>query len=219
MPRGPSAHLTLSLGGVAIVLATLVPIVAETVGLFPVPYDLSWLNQFGQPLFAQLSAVVLVAAFTILAMGVEKEPGIAGASIIGKLSLILFAVAGLAVRVIAPATLAPLGTSPNVLALLAVGFGSSVVVSLVALVVASIVVFRAGVIGGVARWGLLVLAIATAITSAVGLSDVPAVGPVEIVSTWGYPVELVLQLALGVFYIHHGRTTALNQRREAVHEQ
>jgi hypothetical protein len=58
-----------------------------------------------------LSAGVLVVALTILAVGIGKESGIAGASIIGKLSLILFAVAGLALSVIAPATLASIHRS------------------------------------------------------------------------------------------------------------
>jgi hypothetical protein len=111
MSPDPSVRLTLFWGGSGIVLATLVPLLAETVSLFPVPYDFSWLNQFGQPFFAQLSAGVLVVALTILAVGIGKESGIAGASIIGKLSLILFAVAGLALSVIAPATLASIHRS------------------------------------------------------------------------------------------------------------
>ena len=215
MSPGSSSRLTLSWGGSGIVLATLVPLVAETVGRFPVPYDFSWLNQFGNPFITQLSAAVLAVAITILAVGIGKESGIVGASIIGKLSLILFAIAGLAQSVIAPATLAPLGTSPNVLALLAVGFESSWVLGLAALIVASIVVLRAGVIRGVARWGLIVLAIATAVTTAVGL--VPTVGAGEIAS-WGYHVELLLQLAIGVLYLQHGRTAELKHRLQVVHE-
>lgn len=216
MSPGSSSRLTLSLGGSGIVLATLAPLVAETVEVFPVPYDLSWLNQSWQPLFVQLSAGVLLVAFTILAVGIGKESGIAGASIIGKFSLILFPVAGFALSVIVPASGFPLGTSRTVLALWGVGLMSIFLLGLASLIVASIVVFRAGVIRGVARWGLIVLAIETAATTAV--SVVRSVEAAE-VWYWGRAVGVLLQLVIGVLYLYHGRTAALKQRLEVVHEQ
>ena len=216
MSPGVSSRSTLSFGGAGIILATLIPLVAEAVGLFPVPYDFSWLNQFGQPSFAQLCAGVLVVAFTILAMGIRKEPGIAGASVIGKLSLILFAVAGLAVRVIVPASIAPIGTiSPNVLTVLSAVLLCTWLLGLAALIVASIVVFRAGVVRGVARWGLIVLAIATAITFALGL--VPSVEVAE-VTWWTYAVALLIQLLTGVLYVLHGQTAVLKHQLQVIHE-
>lgn len=87
---------------------------------------------------------------------------------------------------------------------------------LASLIVASIVVFRAGVIRGVARWGLIVLAIETAATTAV--SVVRSVEAAE-VWYWGRAVGVLLQLVIGVLYLYHGRTAALKQRLEVVHEQ
>ncbi|MCU1505694.1 MAG: hypothetical protein JWP05_663 [Microbacteriaceae bacterium] len=187
--------------------------VAETVFLFPVPYDFSWLNHSWQPFLAQLSAGVLVVAFTILAVGIRKESGIAGASIIGKLSIILVAVAGFALSVIAPTSVALLGTSPNVLALLAVGLWSSWVLGVAERIVASIVVFRAGVIRGVARWGLIVLAVTTVVTVAAGRLHSVAAGEVWL---WGSAAELVIQFSIGVVYLAHGQTAALKHGLQVV---
>ena len=216
MSSASGLRLTLSVGGSGIVLATLVPLVAETIVYFPVPYDLSWLNQFGHLLFAQLSAGVLLIALIILAVGIGKGSGIAGASIIGKLSLILFPGAGLVLSVIEPPNGFPLGTSRTVLELWAVGTWSIFLLGLASLIVASIVVFRAGVIRGVARWGLMVLAIETAATTATIL--VHSAKAAE-VGHWGHSVGLVLQLAVGLVYLNHGRTAALKQRLEVVHPQ
>lgn len=216
MSSSSTLRLTLFLGGLGIVLATLVPLMVEIIGVFPVPYDLSWLNQFGNVRFAQLVEGVLLVAFIILAVGTGQGSGIAGASTIGKVSLIVFAIAGFALSVIAPATLAPLGTSPTVLALLGLGFWSSGALSLSALIVASIVVFRAGVIRGVVRWWLLILAVETATTTAVGF--VPSVKAAEI-GYWGQALGALLQLSLGVVYLNYGTTASLEQRLELVRPQ
>ncbi len=220
-PQRSSSRLTLSVGGSAIVLATVVPLVARTVFLFPVPYDLSWLNDSWQPFPGLLSAMVLVVAFTILALGVRKESGIAGASVVGKISLIVFSVSGLALSWIAFVPMPVLsegdyiGTtrpSQDPLALLDVATWSIPVVGLAALIVASVVVFRAGVIHGVARWGLIVLAVTTALT--LGLSHVPDRGAGEI-WLWGTSALPLIQMLIGVAYLVHGRTAALRDRLPA----
>lgn len=213
-----SSRLTLTLGGSALILATVVPLVARTVFTFPVPYDLSWLNDSWQPFPALMSAMVLVVAFTILAVGIRKESGIAGASIIGKLSLIVFSVSGLVLSGIAFVPMPVLseenytGTanpSPNPLALVSVATWAVPLLELAALIVASVVVFRAGVIHGVARWGLIVLAVVTALT--LGLSHVPDRGVGEI-WFWGMSAMPLIQLLIGVAYLVHGRTAALGDR-------
>jgi hypothetical protein len=209
-PAASSSRLTLLVGGAGIALATLVPLVARAVFIFPVPYDLSWLNRSWQPLPAQLSAGVLVVACVVLAVGIRRESGIAGTSIIGKLALILFAVANLAMTIVSAGPLPTLGTSPSVLALITAESWTCTLVELFALIIASIVVFRAGVIRGVARWGLVVLAIILSL--ALVLSHIPNRGVGEI-AVWCYPLALVTQFSIGLVYAVHGQRAAPRSRR------
>ncbi len=222
-----SSRLTLLLGGSAIILATIVPLVARTVFMFPVPYALSWLNDSWKPLPGLLSAVVLVVAFIVLAMGIRQEAGIAGASIIGKVSLIVFPLSGLALTAVAFVPLPVLtenlpvlsvgdytgvtssSSSSNALVLVNVTNWSIPVLGLVALIVASIIVFRAGVVHGIARWGLIVLSIAIAMT--LGLSHVPSRGAGEI-WLWSMSAMPLIQLLIGVAYLVHGQTAVLRAR-------
>ena len=146
-------------------------------------------------------------------MGIREESGITGASILGKVSLLRFGVAGLALQLINPVP-AHLGTRSNVLRLLAEGVGSSWLLQAVALIVASIGVFRSGVVRGVARCGLIDLAIATVAT--IALTHIPDRGMGR-VTIWGYPTMLVIQLLIGLLFVTHGHTTALKHRIQVVY--
>jgi len=204
MPVSPrsSSRSTLCWGGAGIVLATLAPAIALTVFLFPAPYEYSWLNSFSLPLPTMLSAVVLVVAFMILARGVRGEHGIAGSSFLGKLALVLYPVAGLAVTMIVLAFgAAPPGTRPETMALAGVGFWAARAFELAALVVAAIAVLRAGVVHGIARWGLPALAITTVATTMLGLvrSEVASE-----LSLWGGLVTVTIQLAVGALFLGPG---------------
>lgn len=204
-PRRSSSPLTLAWGGAGLVLGTLMPLLAAAVFFFPVPYDYSWMNYSSQPFFGSLSAIVVAIACVILTIGIGKEKGIAGNSIIGKLSLILFPVASLIRFAIIPAELPGLGTSPNILALYAVTMWSTLALGLVALIIASIAVLRAGVLQGLAQWGLLILAFATACGQALA----QVAGPVGEISVWFYPADLLIQMSIGVLYILQARNPAL----------
>jgi hypothetical protein len=207
-----SSPTTLLLGGIGIVIATLNPLVGRAVFMFPVSNAFSWLNQSWQALPQQLSAGVLVVALTILAIGIGKESGIPGTSVIGKLSLMIIGVAALALSFIDTGPMPTLGTNPTVLAFLTIGWVTGGILELAALTVASIVVFRAGVVRGIARWGLLALAITLTVTLALGHVPIREVGEVDV---WGYPVALVIQLFVGLSYALSGRTAGLRNRLPA----
>jgi hypothetical protein len=208
LSRRSSSPLTLSLGGLALLLATVVPLIARLVFIFPQSLSSSWLYFSWQPLAELLSAGAFVIAFAILAFGIRHEPGIAGASILGKVSIVLFSVASQAQILILSISI-PLGTSKNVLTIITMAVWSSNLLSLATLIVSSIVVLRARVILGVARWGLIVLAIATVAMNVLVRIPNPAFGPVSI---WLYPVVLVVQLAIGVCYMLSGLTGASRYR-------
>ncbi|HEX4444426.1 MAG TPA: hypothetical protein VHZ81_12690 [Galbitalea sp.] len=203
-----SSRLTLSLGGVAVILATVVPLVGRLVFIFPQPIGSSWLYYSWQPFFAPLSTSTLVVAFVILAAGFRNERGIAGMSVLGKTSLIVFAVAGLAQSVTNAALIPPLSTLGA-----SRWFGEAVgdalwfmsLLSLAALIVASIVVARAGVLRGPARWALVAVAIAIVGELAIDEIPLPAFGAI---SVWGSPVALMVQLATGLLYLLSGLATS-----------
>jgi hypothetical protein len=71
-----ASRTTLMWGGAGLVLATVVPIVAELGWIFPPP-GTSWLYFAVTPFAGTASAAVLVIAFVLLAFGVRGERGIA----------------------------------------------------------------------------------------------------------------------------------------------
>lgn len=210
IPARSSSPHTLLLGGVGLVLATVNPFVGRAVFIFPVPNYVSWLYGSWQSIPQQVSALVFVAALTVLAIGVKREPGIAARSIIGKVALIVFAVANFSVVVLNSQPLLTVGTSPSVLVLVPAATWSCVLLGLVALVVGAIAVFRSGAVRGVGRWGLIVLAAATAVPLA--LERIPSVAVGGLAELVGYPIELVIQLFIGVLFIRMGLTTLQTNR-------
>lgn len=198
--RRSSSRLTLLVGGAALILATFIPLLGRIVFVWPQPLSSSWLYFSWQPLPERASAVLFVVAFAILALGVGREPGIAGRSIVGKVALILFPVAYLTEFLAFSIPLTP-ETSKETLTLVSVLVWSSSLLSLASLIAASIAVYGAGVVLGLARWGLIVLALATAVM--LTLSHIPNLALAEI-AFWAYPVVLLVQLATGSLYILGG---------------
>lgn len=197
--RSPS-RLTLLLGGSALILATVIPLLGLIVFVWPQPLSSSWLYFSWQPLPERASAVLFVVAFGILALGLGKEPGIAGRSAVGQVALLLFPVAYLTGFLATSTPLTP-ATSKATLTLVSVFIWLSSLLWVVALITASIVVSRAGIVLGIARWGLIVLAVLTA--AMLTLSHIPnlAIGGIAF---WAYPVVLLVQLAIGSLYILGG---------------
>lgn len=203
--RRSSSRVTLLVGGAALILATATPLLGGILIAGPRPIP-SWLSFSWQPLPELASGVLLVIAFAILALGVGREPGIAGRSIVGKVALILFPVAYLT-EFLGMWSLPP-ATSKDTSTLLPMLIWSSSLLSLAALIAASIVVYRAGIILGLARGGLIALALTTA--AILTLSEIPNPA-LDDIASWAYQVPQLVQLATGSLYILGG-TARLRQR-------
>lgn len=209
--RGPG--LTLMFGGSGIVLGSLEPLWSRLILIVP-PEESSWLSTTWPPeLLETLSAAVLSIGFVILAIGIGREPGIAGSSILGRASLIVFAVCSFVPSLFAFAPMRALSAIDYAVEPLARTSSLTVtdavetsltVVGLAALVVASILVVRASVLHGVARWGLLVLAAVCVVTLIAQRTPIQATVMIEI-ARWGLISTPVIQLVLGALYIAQGQ--------------
>lgn len=206
---GSSSRSTLLWGGAGIVVASILSL-APRVSLFLLPS--SWGYYRWESYLGMSSTVVLVVALAILAVGLRHEPGIAGASLVGKVALIVFPVTGLALYAISLVPMATLsetdytGTanpSPGILARVAGASWSIEVLGPVALIVASVVVFRAGVVHGVARWGLPALAVVTAAAQAAAQTALFDIGDVW---QWCLAAATLIQLVTGVLYLVQAQT-------------
>jgi hypothetical protein len=204
---------TVVAGGVGIVLASIVPVVARAVFLFPVPYPLSWLNDSWWPFFAPTSAAILVVACAILAVGLRGEPAITGPRVVARVALVLFALASLAGSLLSFVP-RPVGTTATELWLLGIGTWVLLGVGTVALIVAAIAVARVGVVRGVARWGLVALAALTVVYLVLGRFAPAGWGGAWI---WISTAALVVQLLIGVVYVLQGAASGEGsaRRREA----
>lgn len=199
--RRSSSRLTLLVGGAALILATATPLLGGILIAGPRPIP-SWLSFTLEPLPELASVVLFVIAFAILALGVGGEPGIAGRSIVGKVALILFPIASLTEFLALLSE--PPAPSKATVALQVLGWSSSLL-SLAALIAASIVVYRAGIILGLARGGLIALALATA--AILTLSQIPNPALYD-TTPWAYQVPQLVQLATGSLYIVGGTASA-----------
>ncbi|MCI0158936.1 hypothetical protein KNO15_19715 [Leifsonia shinshuensis] len=197
---GRAPALTLTWGGVGLAFAAVFPLLSNAA--FVLPWiDISWI--YANPPVAQgVPAIALIAACIVLAVGVRGEPGIAGTSLLGKLALILFGVthtlsAGYFVWP-APGAGAPL----PMLVIWSSLVWAIDLLSLVALAVAAIVVFRAGVLRGPARWGLPAFAVAMVVALLVSTLPVVVLVPVWV---GALIASQAIQLATGVLYIVEGQ--------------
>ncbi|MBO1740170.1 hypothetical protein [Leifsonia sp. TF02-11] len=195
-----SSRWTLTWGGAAVALATVFPLLSSAGFVFP-SIDVSWMYS-AQPVLGGISAVLLIAGFIVLAVGLGGETGIAGSSVVGKSALILFGVTHVASTGYLPVSAPGIGAGREVLAVWATLIWGLVLLSLVALAVAAVVVFRAGVVRGLARWSLAALGVTTVL--ALLASQVPSL---DFITIWidALILSQVLQLATGVLFIVEGQ--------------
>jgi hypothetical protein len=204
-----TSPLTLALGGAGILLASIVPFVDRALFIFPAVQDLNWFNRLEQSDSQELSAGILVVAFALLAFGFRAERGIAGRSVIGKAALILFAAPNLLVVILDSG---PMDTLPIDHARLAVETAAYVAATyggLAGLLVAALIVLRAQVVRGVARFGLPLLALMTALPLAIGHVHSQVIGHIVF---WDYSAGIVVLLAIGVLFLVQGASAALRNR-------
>lgn len=195
-----ASRTTLTWGGAGLILGTVIPIVAQLVFVFPPP-GTSWLYSTETPIAGTASAAVLVIAFVVLAFGVRGERGIAGSSRVGKTALVLFALTTAVSAGYVTWDMTAVGVNSGLLAIVSILLWTWEIVRVVALVVAAIVVFRAGVVTGPARWALPVVALVLAGVMVVSRIPLPAVLSVWLWGLVGIPLALLLT---GVLFLVQG---------------
>ncbi len=195
-----ASRTTLTWGGAALVLATLTPIVTELGILFPLP-GTSWLYSVETPFAETVSAAVLVFAFVVLAFGVRGERGIAGSSRVGRTALGLFALTSIVSAGYVAVNMTAVGVNSGVLALVSILFWTLEIVRVVSLIAAAISVFQAGVVTGLARWGLPAVALVLAGVVVVSRIRLPALLDVWL---WGLVLIPLGLLLTGVLFLVQG---------------
>jgi hypothetical protein len=209
--RITTSHLTTLWGGGGIIVAALLTVLAAFhVG---VPLTDSDSLVFSSTIPQLTSSVVLLVAFGVLAFGVRGESGIAARSIVGKSSLLVFAAGNVVFQLIALLTndlsfdaLVAVGSVEFVLSVIFVGAG----------VVAALVIMRAGVLHGFARWALLIVVVWQAIVMV--LWSIPVVEFGLFLVPWVSFVEPALLLALGIGYLLQGQSAAIQRRVRIINE-
>jgi len=167
------------------------------------------------PIAMVLAAAVRAAGFVVAALGLRGEAGVVADSRLGRAALILF---GVGDRVWAVESLFPFGTAdgPPSAVLIVASTALAVAVPIAALV-AAVVVYRAAVLGGIARWILLPIALVDLVILVLEF------GPLQdlFVALNLLPLEFlqpVLLVALGAAYLVHGRGEAVKHRAQVINE-
>jgi hypothetical protein len=184
-PRWPrTAGLLIAVGGVLLTAATAVEITAD-VATQPGPATAFWV------LFLA-STLTHVAAMVPLALGRGDGQGAVGASLVGKVALLGFGALFLANQSMYLVTAYLLPSAALTEGALAFLVGMSAAQG-VALLVGGIVIVRAGVLTGGARWAVLVLALV-----GFALGVVLNVSTVEALSNAMYFVSTGAQIVAGL---------------------
>ena len=197
---GRTSTVTLTWGGTGLAVAAVFPLLLNAAFLVP-SIDVSWMYT-NQPVVGGLSAVALIAACIVLAIGLHGETGIAGKSVVGKLALIVFGVTHTVSTGYFSWPAPSAGAGPAVLVVWSSLIWGIDVLSLIALAVAAFAVVRAGVLSGPARWALLAFAVTMVV--ALLVSTLPVI---VLIPVWmgALIVSQALQLATGVLYIVEGQ--------------
>lgn len=211
VPTPVRPRLTTLWGGAGIVVASLLSLLAFFRFSFPLTHD--YFLVFSAPIPAAVSAVILLVAIGILAFGIPGESGIVGHSVVGKVALLVFGIRD-PVRLL----VSSLSKGRSIDAIVAVGrfeFAFEFVV-LAAIVVAAVVVVRADVLHGFARWALVPVAVCDVII--MGLSFIPVLALVPVANGVGL-LRLVSLVALGIGYLLEGRSAAIRHRLQIINER
>jgi hypothetical protein len=162
-----------------------------------------------------LAAVARAAGFVVAALGVRGEVGVVADSRLGAVALMLFGARDLVLVLLPLVEAAPVEQSVSPVVIV-VNTAITALVPIAGLV-AAVIVLRTRVLGGLAHWALLPVAIVGMLLVAVELAPfgdaqrvLPAL-PLEF-------LEPVLMLVLGGAFLLHGRGEAVRYRAQVIEE-
>jgi hypothetical protein len=210
-PRSPWPQRTTAIAGACVTVAAIVTAAAVLDVGIPVTETFTfWLIG---PFWNLLSAVLLAAAWVVLALGVGGEIGIVGTSRLGAAALIVWGARDVVVDL-----LGLLPWDPE-----APGWGAMVIVQ-VALqllgaagaVAAAVVVARTRVLTGWLRRLLAPVAVVEVLEVALSWLPVTDVGATVAFAWWLQVLLVVLLLAFGIGLLLHGRSEAVRHRAQLI---
>ena len=205
------SHATTGWGGGALAVGAVI----EVFAYLPFPHVTS------AAVWSAASALVVLVAAIVLAVGVRGDGGIVGRSVLGRVALILFGAQGLAFAALGAFVVNPLVAAvglDDLSGALIVPFGAVIVLFTAATIVAGVIVVRAGVIHGVARWMLLVVAGCATVLAVIQLLPAIAVQWVPALLWVGWLPTIAL-LATGLSYALYGRSDAIRARAREFNEK
>lgn len=202
-PAGVS-RATLLWGGAALAVSAVVPTLGQAFFLLPPP-GTSWLYTLESPFFGTASAALLLIAYVLLAFGVRGEPGLVGASRSARTVFVVLALTTTLTAGYVPLPAVTIGVSTPVLALAGILFALFAIVHVLALTVVAVLVFRAGVVTGLARWAFPVLAVLTILVMVASRIPLPAA-----IGVWGTGLVAIplVMLLTGVLFLVQGLRSA-----------
>jgi hypothetical protein len=192
--------LTLTWGGSGLAFAALFPLLSNAAFLVPA-VDVSWVYA-NHSVVGGLSALALIAACIVLAVGLGGESGIAGRSVLGRIALIVFGLTHILSTGYFSWPAPGAGAPPALLVVWSSLVWWLDLLSLAALAVAALAVVHAGVLRGLTRWGVPAFAVATVVSLVVSTIPVIALIPV-----WmgALIASQAIQLATGVLFVVEGQ--------------
>jgi hypothetical protein len=206
--------MTTLIGGLGLALVGVLELLPIVLNWFPAAYDTQ--NALRSGPAQSLQIIALLVSCVILAFGLRREGGIVGASAVGRMLLVLWGLANPIAVFVSFALVAGglAGTLPGVVT------GTVFqLLPLLALAGAAIMVARAHVLDGFARWILVgVAATEVLLFSLSALQNAPQ-AYYAIVFSYGAAIPPLMLAAAGVSVTLYGRSAAITQRLRAIYAQ
>jgi hypothetical protein len=211
-PHLTTPHFTTLWGGSGLVVAGVLSLLA--IFNVAVPLARDYYFPFSSTIPQLLASIILLVSVGILALGIRGESGIAGRSVVGKTALLVFGLGHLVFYLVG---LLSKNLSQNALTIESYFDLAFEIIVLVAGVIAAVVVLRAGVLHGFARWVLVPVAVWNAIIF--GVMSTPLIQVAYVLVVWQADiVPPVLLIVLGLSYLLQGQSAAIRHRLHIINE-
>lgn len=212
--RFPWPQRTTLTAGVLLLVSALLLLIVRSRAALPVTGTIT--IPLGGPVVAFAEAAVHGAAFLVAALGIAGEVGIAGGSRLGRTALVVWGVRDLVLAVLGSVAT---GSGPGASVLVVLGTALSVLFPAAA-VVAAVVVVRAEVLSGLARWVLVPVAVLACASGSLSFLPAPVVLGVA-TALVAVPIELldpVLTALVGIAFLLWSRMEAVKHRARTAYE-